>query len=183
MKPIAKNVALALSFFICLSFFPIINTAVTNPLLTETCQKVKNKDLCTSSLGAEHATQDAKDVAALALIAINVASNHGVNTSVYIKKQLLDGKILEPTTEQNFEDCSENYEDAMQELDDGLAGTLSRDFKQVKIELESAIDDADTCISVLNQKAGKDKELYEKTNHFRQLISNAYDIANILAPK
>lgn len=183
MKPVAKNVALALSFFICLSFFPILNTAVTTPLLTETCKKVKNKDLCLSSLGAEHATQDAKDVAALVLIAINVATNHGANNSIYVKKQLLDGKILEPTTEQNFEDCSENYEDAMQELDDALAVTLSRDFKQVKIELESAIDDADTCISVLNQRGGKDKELYNRTNHFRQLIRNAYDLAKILSPK
>ncbi|XWS46622.1 hypothetical protein CRYUN_Cryun14cG0084400 [Craigia yunnanensis] len=93
MKPIANNVALLISFSLCLSFLPLLNAAGKNTLVAETCQKAKYKDLCISSLEAEHAGQDANqnaDLAALALIAVKVASNNGSDTSVYIKK-LLDG--------------------------------------------------------------------------------------------
>ncbi|KAK8654353.1 hypothetical protein V6N13_128322 [Hibiscus sabdariffa] len=184
MKPMANNVALALSFFICLSFFPSLNAVSDNKLVNETCQKVTEKDLCLSSLSAEHASRDAKDVVTLGLIAINVAANNGSNTTAFIRQTLLESaELMAPTTEQNFEDCSDNFEDAMQELDDALAFITSKDFKSMKTEVGTAMDDADECASVLNQTEGKDMELFKKTKIFRQLVSIVHDIAKLLAPK
>ena len=178
MKPIANNVALLLSFFLCVSFLPSLNAAGKNNLVVETCQKVKYKDLCISSLEAEHASQDA-DLSALALIAVRVASNNGSDTSVYIKK-ILDGKNLEPAVEQNFEDCLENYISAMQQLDDSLEALVSKNYKDVKTWLEVAITDATTCETELKQSPGNELELFNKNNIFRQLCSNALDIVNLL---
>ncbi|XP_039001305.1 uncharacterized protein LOC120127458 [Hibiscus syriacus] len=181
MKSIINNGALALYFFICISFFPLLNAE--NKLVTVSCQKVKEKDLCLSRLGAEPASQDAKDVAALALIAINVASSNGSETASFIRQTLSESaELLAPTTEQNFEDCSENFEDAMQDLDDALALVTSRDFKGMRNEVGTALDDANECASALNQGEGKDLELFNKTNTFLQLCSIVDDLANILAP-
>ncbi|XP_022759691.1 pectinesterase inhibitor-like [Durio zibethinus] len=180
MRPITNSVAMLLSFSLCLSFLPLLNAAGNNTLLVaETCQKVKNTDLCISSLEAEHATQDA-DLAALALIAIKVASNNGSDTSVYMKKTL-DGTTLEPAVEQNFEDCLDNYGSAMQQLDDSLAALVSRNYKDVKTWLQVAIDDATTCETGLKQRPGNDSDLLNKNNIFLQLCSNALDIVNVLA--
>ncbi|XP_039036751.1 pectinesterase inhibitor-like, partial [Hibiscus syriacus] len=171
-----------LSFFICSSFFLLNNAAPENKIVTEVCQKVREKNLCLSSLSAEHAGQDAKDIAAVGLIAINVASNNGSAISVFIKNTLVDREHLGPSVEQNFEDCAENFDDAMQELDDALELITSKDFKNLKTEMGAAIDDADACAMLLNQSGGKDLELFNKANIFRQLCSIAYDIANIVAP-
>ncbi|KAK8501527.1 hypothetical protein V6N12_057858 [Hibiscus sabdariffa] len=43
MNPIANNLALALSFFLCISFLPLLNAL---PDITKTCDKVKHKELC-----------------------------------------------------------------------------------------------------------------------------------------
>ncbi|XP_022769803.1 pectinesterase inhibitor 9-like [Durio zibethinus] len=180
MKPIANNAALLLSFFLCLSFLPLLNAAGNNSLVAETCQKAKYKDLCISSLEAEYASQDA-DLAALALIAVEVASKNGSDTSVYIKKTL-DGTNLEPTVEQNFEDCSENYVSAMEQLDDSLEALVSKNYEDVKTWLEAAITDATTCeTQLIKQSPGEEMELFNKNNVFRQLCSNALDIVNLLA--
>ncbi|XVF32805.1 hypothetical protein REPUB_Repub17cG0114400 [Reevesia pubescens] len=181
MKPIKNNVALVLCFSLCLSFLGLINAAGNNALVAEACKKAEYKDLCTSSLEAEHASQDA-DLAALALIAIKVASNNGSDTSVYIKKSL-DATNLEPTVEQNFVDCSDNYGSAMAQLDDSLAALVSKNYKDVKTWLGAAIDAATTCEIALKQGPGNELELFNKNNIFRQLCSNALDIVNLLATK
>ncbi|XVE73352.1 hypothetical protein DITRI_Ditri11bG0111000 [Diplodiscus trichospermus] len=179
MKPNANNLAWLLSFFHCLSFFFSLSDAGKNILVEETCQQTKYKDLCISSLEAEHASQDA-DLAALALIAVKAASNNGSDTSVYIKKTL-DGTSLEPTVEQNFEDCSENYGSAMQQLDDSLAALVSKNYTDVKTWLQVAITDSTTCENGLKQSPGYELEMFNKNNIFRQLCSNALDIVNLLA--
>ncbi|XWS36150.1 hypothetical protein CRYUN_Cryun20dG0060000 [Craigia yunnanensis] len=178
MNPIANNIPFLISFSLCLSFLPLLNAAGKNPLIAETCQKAKYKDLCISSLEAEHASQDA-NLAALALIAVKVASNNGSDTSVYIKK-LLDSTNLEPAVEQNFEDCLENYISAMQQLDDSLASLVSKGYKDVKTWLKTAITDSTTCETGLKQSPGNELELLNKNNIFLQLCSNALDIVNLL---
>lgn len=180
MKPIANNVALLLSFFLSLSVLPAsLNAAGKNVLVSQTCQKAKYKDLCISSLEAEHASQDA-DLAALALIAIKVASNKGSDTSVYIKK-ILDTTNLEPAVEQNYEDCADHYGSAMQQLDDSLEALVSKNYRDVKTWLDVAITDATSCGNGLKQGPGNELELFGKNDKFRQLCSNALDIVNVLA--
>ncbi|EOX95138.1 hypothetical protein QUC31_004874 [Theobroma cacao] len=181
MKPIIISVALLFSFSLCLSLLPSLNAAGKNNLIAEACQRARYKDLCISSLEAEHASQDA-DLAALALIALKVASNNGSDTSVYIKK-ILDGSNLEPTVEQNFQDCSENYLSATQQLDDSLAALVSKAYKDAKVWLEAAITDAITCESGLKQSPGNELELFSRNNIFLKLCSNALDIVNLLATK
>ncbi|KAE8657629.1 hypothetical protein F3Y22_tig00116984pilonHSYRG00035 [Hibiscus syriacus] len=181
MKSTINNGTLALYLFICISFFPLLDAE--NKLVTETCQKLKEKDLCLSRLGAEQASQDAKDIVALTLIAINVAASNGSETATFIRTTLSESaETLAPTTEQNFEDCSENFEDAMQDLDDALALVTSRDFKGMKTEVGTALDDANECAAALNQGEGKDLELFNRTNNFLQLCSIVDDLAHILAP-
>ncbi|XVE77583.1 hypothetical protein DITRI_Ditri13aG0075200 [Diplodiscus trichospermus] len=179
MKPTTTNVALLLCFSLCLSFLPLLNASVNNTLIAETCQNAKYKDLCISSLEAEHASQDA-DLAALALIAVKVASNNGSDTAVYINK-ILDRTDLEPAVEQNFEDCSENYISAMQQLDDSIASLVSKGYKDVKTWLQAALTDAIACETGLEQSPGNELELYDKNKIFVQLCSNALDIVNLLA--
>ncbi|XVF22178.1 hypothetical protein REPUB_Repub12eG0151400 [Reevesia pubescens] len=181
MKTITNNVALLLSFFVYLSFLPSLNADSNNTLIAETCQKVKNKDLFISSLEAEQASQEA-DLSTLALISIKVATNNGSDTSVYIKKTL-DGTDFEPAVEQNFEDCSENYESAMEQLDDSLLALLSMNYKDAKTWLQAAIDDATTCENGMKQSDADKLELSSKNDIFLKLCSNALDIINILATK
>ncbi|XVF72659.1 hypothetical protein PTKIN_Ptkin12aG0137700 [Pterospermum kingtungense] len=180
MKPIAKNVTLLLCFFISLSFLSSINAAGENALVADTCQKTKYRDLCYSSLMAEHASQDA-DLAALALIAIKIASNNGSDTSVYIKK-ILDTTTLEPTVEQNYEDCGDHYGSALSQLDDALEALVSKNYRDVKTWLDVAITDATECETALRKGPGNELELVNKNEIFRQLSTNALDIVKVLAP-
>lgn len=181
MKPITNNAAILLiSFSLSLSFVSFVNAAGNNTLVANTCQKAKFKDLCISSLEAEHASQDAADLASLVMIAIKVATNNGSDTSVFIKKKL-DNTKLEPTVEQNFEDCSENYMSAMQQLDDSVGSLQSKSYDDVQIWLEAAITDATACeTGLMKQKEGDELELFNRTTNFRQLCSNALDLANLL---
>ncbi|XVF80609.1 hypothetical protein PTKIN_Ptkin15bG0087300 [Pterospermum kingtungense] len=179
MKPATNNVALFMSFSLyCLSFLSLVNAEGNNTLIAESCEKTKYKDLCISSLETEHASQDA-DLPAIAFISIKVASNKGSDTSVYVKKTL-DSTKLEPSVEQNFEDCSENYISALQQLDDSVASMVSKGYDDVITWLEGAITDAMSCETGVKQKMGQELELFNKTTEFRQLCSNALDLVNLL---
>ncbi|KAE8665484.1 hypothetical protein F3Y22_tig00112614pilonHSYRG00127 [Hibiscus syriacus] len=267
MKPVTDNIVLAIYFFV------LLNNAVSDSkIVTEICQKVREKNLCVSSLTAEHASQDAKDIATVGLIAVNVASNNSSAISVFIKNTLVDRaglmsfnvqkelkvscdfpKVGEEVDEFNLcnrwkkhvthggiemeqglhtkvaqvaasavnipltsvfiSDTSTDkvpnvaptaasvssdmyvptccpgpspiwhmYWASPAHLDNALEFITSKDFKNLKTKMVTAIDDADACAKLLNQTVGKDLELFNKANIFRQLCSIVYDIANIVAP-
>ncbi|MBA0610182.1 hypothetical protein Godav_011057 [Gossypium davidsonii] len=180
MRLVINNVELFVGIFcLYLSFSPPINAADgNNPLVAQACEKVKAKDLCISSLMAEHASKSA-DLAMLALISIKVASNNGTNTSFYIKKTL-DTKKLEPAVEQNFQDCEDNYISATQQLDGAVSSLVSKNYKDTKMFLESAIDDAITCDNGLRKMPGNQLELPHRNIMFRQLCINALDVVLFL---
>ncbi|OMO63878.1 Pectinesterase inhibitor [Corchorus capsularis] len=177
MKPIAL---LFLCFSLCLSFLPSLINGESN-LVAQACEKAKYKDICISSLEAEHATKDAGDLATIALIAVKVATNNGSSTANYIKKILDNPKVTEPAVQETFDDCSDHYISAMQQLDDALEALVSKDYKDAKVWLGAAVTDASSCESDLNAGAGDDAELNNKNSVFLKLCTNALDILNLLA--
>lgn len=134
------------------------------PVSCTSLREGEGKDLCISSLIAEHASKSV-DLATLALISIKVASNNCTNTTIYIKKTI-DTKKLEPMVEQNFQDCEDNYISTTQQLDGALLSLVSKSNKDTKTFLDSAIDDAITCDNWSRKMPGNQLELPHRNNMF-----------------
>lgn len=156
-----------------------VSGSVKGPaLITEVCEKSKHKDLCLSSLTADPNTKTA-DLSGLTLISIRLATSNGTNTSTYIQ-DMLRKEDLDPEVEQCLNDCSENYLDAVDQLDDSLAALTVRNYSDLEKWIGTAGDDADWCEGCFKDNAPQKAILSQRNKMFKQLCDNAMTIAKRL---
>ncbi|KAK8549451.1 hypothetical protein V6N13_027204 [Hibiscus sabdariffa] len=115
---IALSTALPLSFFICLSFFSLLNAS---PDVTKICEKVKHKDLCISSFNESYLGRyipDNADVKALASVIFKITVNSASDVSRNLKTMVLEGPVpLTPEVRAKYGICDSEVVSAMKELD------------------------------------------------------------------
>ncbi|KAG6776855.1 hypothetical protein POTOM_016645 [Populus tomentosa] len=119
----------------------------------------------------------------LGIIALNLASTNATNTSSYIKTTLLSNKTLGPVNEQALEDCSDQYLDAIQQLDDSLAALLANATNDVRTWVRAAVADVESCENGFKKKVpGQHMLLSSRNAVFRQLCNNVLILLRLAAP-
>lgn len=147
-------------------------------LITAVCERSIHKELCLSSLAADPNTKTA-DLSGLTLISIRLATSSGTNTSGYIQ-DMLRKEDLDPEVEQCLNDCSENYLDAVDQLDDSLAALTVRNYADLEKWIGAAGDDADWCEGCFKDNAPQKAILSERNKMFKHLCDNAMTVAKCL---
>ncbi|KAK3194143.1 hypothetical protein Dsin_025453 [Dipteronia sinensis] len=151
-------------------------------LIEKVCQQSEKKDLCISSLNSIPDGPKSKDLTGLELVAIKVASEHAQDTWGKINK-LLSDSTLEPTVQQNLADCSDQYLDAVEQLDDSIAALLANAYSDVRVWVEAAISDASLCEKATQQLSSKSAEIYTRSNTVVSMLNNILVVNKQLAGK
>ncbi|XP_061978023.1 pectinesterase inhibitor-like [Populus nigra] len=180
MKPVTSfflfSATLSLTFF----FHPSVAKGSTN-LIQEVCTKTHNKVNCVASLESNPDSKQA-NLQQLGIIALNLASTNATNTSSYIKTTLLSNKTLGPVNEQALEDCSDQYLDAIQQLDDSLAALLANATNDVRAWVRAAVADVESCENGFKKQVpGQQMLLSSRNAVFRQLCNNVLVINKLLS--
>ncbi|KAK8509822.1 hypothetical protein V6N13_093667 [Hibiscus sabdariffa] len=170
MKPVTNNVALVLSFFICLSSVSS-NRPLDNNIIAEICADVTYKDICLESFRNENFTEDLRGKSDRVVAAVKIASNNGTEIAIHIEKSL-DQSKGKPESKTAFEACEANFDTALKKLEDTLESMENEEYEKMKDDVSSAIDDANDC----DKGQHGDPVLSEKTKLFCKLCENAIDI-------
>ncbi|OVA02619.1 Pectinesterase inhibitor domain [Macleaya cordata] len=148
-------------------------------LIVKTCSHAVYKELCVSTLRDDPDSQEA-DLAGLASIAIKIAMTNGSEIFNHIG-QLLKAANYAPFTQQCLSDCSENYMDAVDQLEDSLAAIDAKGFNDVSTWVQAAMTDAESCEDGFKEEVGHQSLLTDRNAVFNQLCSNALALTNLLA--
>ncbi|XP_031256002.1 pectinesterase 3-like [Pistacia vera] len=179
---------------LCLALQPLLIVALESnnntqygtqngSLLDKVCNQSKDKELCFSSFKTNPESERTHDLTSLAMIALNITSSNASNTLEYITF-LRKNSSLDPVIEQSLDDCTDNYMDASEQLDDSVAALTANAYKDVRVWVEVAISDAQSCEQGYTTTSGKSSWLLTHHNNiFRKLCYNLLLIMNLLAHK
>ncbi|KAE8673771.1 hypothetical protein F3Y22_tig00111772pilonHSYRG00045 [Hibiscus syriacus] len=183
MNPIANNVALALSFFICLSFFPSLNAV---PDITKTCEQTKHKELCIASFKESYIGRYLPDNAQPDLIAsiiIKIVVNNASDVSRNLKTTVLEGPVpLTPEVRAKYGICDHEVVSAMKELDKARTAMESRNHKAEKFNMKAAVTNTENCENELKQVEAQlpDKKQFDEVIMLKNLLENVEDIVKTI---
>ncbi|KAK8501581.1 hypothetical protein V6N13_027209 [Hibiscus sabdariffa] len=183
MSPIMNNVALPLSFFICLSFFSLLNAS---PDITKVCEKVKHKDLCISSFKESYLGRyvpDNADVKALASVIIKITVNSASDVSRNLKTTVLEGPVpLTPEVRAKYGICDSEVVSAMKELDKVRTAMEFGNHKKEKLNMEAALTNTENCVKELKQVEAQlpDKKQFDEVIVLKELFENIDDIIEMV---
>ncbi|KAK8515039.1 hypothetical protein V6N12_001203 [Hibiscus sabdariffa] len=179
MKPIMNKVALPLSFFLCLSFFPSLNAT---PDISETCQNVRHKDLCISSFESSHIARYIPSNAkpkVIASIIIKITVSNASDVSRNLKSAVLEGSgSLKPEVREKYGICDREVASAMKELDKVRTTMAISSRKSEDLNMKAAIAKTEKCEEELKQVEAllPDKKQVEEVVVLKQLLENIDDI-------
>ena len=155
-----------------------VNLTAGNELIEKVCQHSPHSDICMASLRTDPNSGQA-DMEGLALIALKVAHANATDTSQHIAK-LLNNSALDPFIEQCLTDCSEQYLDAVEQIEDSLVALTAKGFHDVDAWVKAAIADVDTCEQGFKEKPDYESMLTHRNIIFKQLCNNALAIIHDL---
>ncbi|KAK1278854.1 hypothetical protein QJS04_geneDACA007192 [Acorus gramineus] len=168
---------LTLLLLLCLSISAA--TATDDNLIKDTCAKTQYPKTCVSALSS-YPNGSATDVAGLASIALSIAADDAAATSTHISQLLQStSTTADPAIEQALQDCSDEYGDAVDQLEDSLAALDSDAYGDVNAWVAAAMTDADTCEQAFAD-AGKTSVLGDRSEGFKELCSIALSIVKLL---
>lgn len=104
---------------------PATTTTTAAALIEKTCKLTDHPDVCISALTPEPLAHQAADAKRLASIVVGLAFKNATETGGYIMG-LLDQTKSSQVEDQCLADCADDYELAMQELDDAVAALDDR---------------------------------------------------------
>ncbi|XP_010259728.1 PREDICTED: pectinesterase inhibitor-like [Nelumbo nucifera] len=176
---------------ICLTLVPDQAWAVSNllsvdhpggggipDLIKETCQHAVYTDLCIQTMELEPDSAKS-DIKSLASIALKIAASNGTYISDYIRR--LIQTTADPYLQQCLTDCSENYIDAIDQLEDSISALESRGYSDINHWVTGAMNEIESCEEGFKEVPGHTSLLSDKNALFTKLCSNALAIANYLA--
>ncbi|KAJ6292409.1 hypothetical protein OIU78_024561 [Salix suchowensis] len=179
MKPVTSFLLFSATLSLTFSFHLSIANGSSN-LIQQVCAETHNKVNCVASLESNPDSKKA-NLQQLGIIALNLASSNATSTSSYIKTTLLSNKTLNPVTEQALEDCSDQYMDAIQQLDDSLPALLANATNDVRAWVRTAIADVESCENGFKKNIPGEQMLLSLRNAvFRQLCNNVLVINKLL---
>ncbi|KAL1827348.1 hypothetical protein ACET3Z_005760 [Daucus carota] len=186
--------SLALSFLIC----PDPTTAAVTPaqeisaslneLIAQACSSTPNKDLCHQTINADNKTPK-NDINDLAFITFEAASIKTVANIEYITRSSEDPEIGQAgdagksSLKQVFDDCEQQYEGAMDDVDNSvnyLASRTKDDDKQIHGLLKDAVSSIEACQKNLEGKGPKTEQLIKLNQEALDLLNNALGVFHVI---
>lgn len=163
-------------FLLCLGHCSSQNANATatasNPLIEKVCANSPHSDLCVASLNTDPNSASA-NVEGLVEIALKVAHANATNTSNHITQLLANSSNMDPFINDCLTDCSEQYIDATDQIDDALVSLTDRAFHDANTWLKAAMADVETCEKGFQEKPGYESPLTQRNTIFLQLCNNA----------
>ncbi|KAE8673772.1 hypothetical protein F3Y22_tig00111772pilonHSYRG00047 [Hibiscus syriacus] len=179
MAPSTNNVALALFFFVCVSFFPSLNAV---PDITKTCEQTKHKELCISSFKESYMGRYLPNNAKPDLIAsilIKIIVNNASDVSRNLKTTVLEGPVpLTPDVRTKYGICDHEVVSAMKELDKARTAMESMNHKSEKFNMKAAVTNVENCENELKQVESQlpDQKQFDEVIMLKKLLENIEDI-------
>ncbi|KAL4185477.1 hypothetical protein AMTRI_Chr10g230880 [Amborella trichopoda] len=128
-----RPVLLTLCLFSLQLFLVCVNGNAA--LIEKTCKTTLYYDVCVAALNSDPSSAKA-DVPGLAAIALKKSLGKATDTKNYIAGLGQDPAIS---------DCAENYDDAVDNLNQSVGALASRAFDDVNTWVSGAMTDADSC--------------------------------------
>ncbi|WKA02752.1 hypothetical protein VitviT2T_020906 [Vitis vinifera] len=158
---------------------PNQKSSLGEELIAQVCDHAIYKDLCISSLQSVPESKDA-DLFELTTIALKLAATNATEIKKYVQK-LLNKSHSDRYTHQCLADCSENYEDALDRIEDSLKALESKGYNDVNTWVTAAMADAESCEEGFLDRPGHKSPLTGRSTIFNQLCSIALTITNFLS--
>ncbi|KAE8669275.1 hypothetical protein F3Y22_tig00112249pilonHSYRG00159 [Hibiscus syriacus] len=179
MNSVVNNVALALFFFVCISFFPSLNAV---PDITKTCEQTKHKELCISSFKESYIGRYLPDNAKPDLIAsilVKIVVNNASDVSRNLKTTVLEGPVpLTPDVKAKYGICDHEVVLAMKELDKARTAMESRNHKSEKYNMKAAVANVENCEKELKLVESQlpDKKQFDEVIMLKTMLENIEDV-------
>ncbi|KAI4378062.1 hypothetical protein MLD38_015600 [Melastoma candidum] len=147
----------------------------TSTLIAQACTHTPDRDLCLSTL---RTAPEGSDLRGLTMAALKVANANA--SAVY---NHISGVLKAATNsyeKQCLTECYDNYQDAMDQIEDSLAALETRGYDDILAWIASAMNDADSCEECFRAKPGYKSPLTEMNNGFDHLCTIVIATANLL---
>ncbi|KAF5732638.1 invertase/pectin methylesterase inhibitor family protein [Tripterygium wilfordii] len=174
-----KAIFFLLSLALCLTLLPQPTIAKNhiNHLIAKICRQSGN---CTFSLKSNPVEGQRADLVSVTLIAIRLASDNAVETSSHIKSLLNNTADMDPSIEQGLFDCSDQYLDAIEQLNNSMAALVENDYKDLYVWISTAMSDAESCEDGFKDVKDHPSVLTDRNNQFSQLCKDALTVSKHL---
>ncbi|KAL9666119.1 hypothetical protein QQ045_000442 [Rhodiola kirilowii] len=147
-------------------------------LIEKACQLAANTDACIEIIKSFPESANAT-IPELAIIVLKLASEKAVNVTTHINNLLSNASSLEPTVYQRIDDCSVQFQDAVDMVDNSMAALSVNAYDDVSKFLIIALADADACEGAIKSVGSKDlvSELSKFDQSFKMLCNIALAIS------
>ncbi|KAG4115857.1 hypothetical protein ERO13_D12G133000v2 [Gossypium hirsutum] len=148
MKPIiTNNVAVALSFFIFLSFFPLLNATKYSDMVNEICPSVNNTKLCSETLKND-LPDDIGASDSFIVRFVNIAKGNATEVSASIDKSIGSGG--EGSVDLlALEKCQVDIKSAVQELGTAAGLVSYKEYTKARNHVADAKKFSHLCVKKL----------------------------------
>ncbi|CAL1407514.1 unnamed protein product [Linum trigynum] len=152
---------------------------MTKPeLLAKACDNTPlTKDLCRSFL-ASFPESEVKDIHALAKFAIKMTSLNASKTHDQIET-MEHNPATDDVTKQRLNDCAENYQDAIDQLEDSMPALDSKVYDDVITFITAAVQDVESCEDGFKEPPAVKSPMTETNQVFTQLCNICLSITNM----
>ncbi|GAB2214584.1 hypothetical protein Droror1_Dr00018939 [Drosera rotundifolia] len=140
-------------------------------LIEKACQATLYKDFCITTFKSRPEAQT-QDLKGLAFLSMKLAKEHANVTAAYIAGKLKDEDNLPSGLEDALEECNDQYDDALAQIEDSMQAFFANAKNDVKTWLSTAITNADTCEQTLKD-SGVPGALGDRNIVFEKLCSSA----------
>ncbi|CAN0897174.1 Pectinesterase inhibitor [Linum grandiflorum] len=145
-------------------------------LLDKACH-CKYKDLCMSFLGS-FPESDVKDMHGLAEFTLKMVSLNA--TKVYEEIEKMEAASTDDVVKQKLNDCSENYQDVIDQFEDSMPALDSKAYDDVITFITAAMNDVQSCEDGFKQPPTAKSPLTETNDVVTQLCNLCLGITNMV---
>ena len=170
MNPISSLV-----FLLLLTVFP--TQIFCQNLIDQACGYTSYQSLCISTLQSDSEAKSAKDLLTIAKVALKHTGNKAGEINGEITR--LQGSAKDEGLKQALSDCTENYGDAIDQIQDSTAALGKKKYSDVNTWVSAAMNDADSCEQGFQDQSVK-SPISASSTTFNQLSSNVLAITNHL---
>ncbi|XP_039136657.1 putative invertase inhibitor [Dioscorea cayenensis subsp. rotundata] len=161
---------------ITLYIFILIASINADNLIEETCKQVPDlKDLCVQTLTSDPKSKTSNDAHGLTSVAIGLTAKEAAVAGDQITRLAEQVKAHEEELLQCLADCEEEYEDAVQQLEQCRVSMDEKEYHEVVMFVEAALNDVKNCEEACKNVEEKEKKelIEEKNNKVRDMCNFA----------
>uniref|UniRef100_A0A2N9GTR2 Pectinesterase inhibitor domain-containing protein n=1 Tax=Fagus sylvatica TaxID=28930 RepID=A0A2N9GTR2_FAGSY len=146
--------------------------------IVQACDHTLYKALCVKTLQSDPESHAAANIHILAKVVLKHAASEANQILDQITK--LHGQTSDQVIEQCLSDCSENYQDAIDQVEDAQLALESNGYDDLNTWITAAMSDADSCEQGFNDQPGHKSPITDLNNTFSQLCSIVLALTNQL---